>query len=53
MLIFFLFFIIFLAEEQMEIQKITDDLKLEVDKRDTDIKNFQKNLKEAETILVS
>ncbi|CAE1233747.1 MED4 [Acanthosepion pharaonis] len=42
-----------LAEEQMEIQKITDDLKLEVDKRDTDIKNFQKNLKEAETILAT
>ena len=41
-----------LASEQAEIQKTTDELKVEVNKRDTDIKNLQKNLKEAETILV-
>ncbi|XP_064615269.1 mediator of RNA polymerase II transcription subunit 4-like [Liolophura sinensis] len=40
-----------LAEEQGNIQKTIDELKAEVDKRDHDIKNLQKNLKEAETIL--
>ncbi|XP_046325963.1 mediator of RNA polymerase II transcription subunit 4-like [Haliotis cracherodii] len=40
-----------LAEEQAGIQKILDGLKSEVDSRDQDIKNLQRNLKEAETIL--
>ncbi|OWF40443.1 mediator of RNA polymerase II transcription subunit 4-like [Mizuhopecten yessoensis] len=40
-----------IAAEQAEIQKTVDELKTEVDKRDTDIRNLQKNLKEAETIL--
>lgn len=43
----------FIAEEQGNIQKTIDELKSEVDKRDHDIKSLQKNLKEAETILVS
>ena len=30
-----------------------DALKLEVDKRDAEIKNLQRNLKDAETIMVS
>ncbi|GAB1605529.1 mediator of RNA polymerase II transcription subunit 4-like [Argonauta hians] len=42
-----------LAEEQMDIQKIMDELKIEVEKRDSDIKNLQKNFKEAETILAT
>ncbi|CAI9737051.1 mediator of RNA polymerase II transcription subunit 4-like [Octopus vulgaris] len=42
-----------LAEEQMDIQKIMDELKMEVEKRDTDIRNLQKNFKEAETILAT
>ena len=41
------------AEEQAELQKKHDALKLEVEKRDQDIKRLQKNLKEAENILVS
>jgi hypothetical protein len=41
-----------LADEQAQIQRIMDALKQEVDKRDGEIKNLQKNLKEAETILV-
>ena len=40
------------AAEQAEIQKTIDELRWAVDKRDTDIKSLQKNLKEAETILV-
>lgn len=40
------------AEEQAQIQKVMDSLKLEVDKRDTEIRNLQRSLKEAETILV-
>lgn len=43
---------IFLAAEQAEIQKTIDELRTEVDKRDAEIKHLQKNLKEAETILV-
>ncbi|KAK3096064.1 hypothetical protein FSP39_022687 [Pinctada imbricata] len=42
-----------LAAEQAEIQKTIDELKCAVDKRDADIKNLQKNLKEAETILAT
>ena len=42
----------FLAQEQAELQKKYDALKAEVDKRDTDIKQLQRSLKEAETILV-
>ena len=41
------------AEEQARIQKVMDALKLEVDRRDAEIKNLQRNLKDAETILVS
>ena len=41
------------AEEQAKIQKVMDALKQEVDKRDAEIKNLQRSLKEAETILVS
>lgn len=40
-----------LAEEQAKIQKVMDSLKLEVDKRDAEIKNLQKSLKDAEMIL--
>lgn len=40
------------AAEQAEIQKTIDELRTEVDKRDAEIKHLQKNLKEAETILV-
>lgn len=43
---------IFVAAEQAEIQKTIDELRTEVDKRDAEIKHLQKNLKEAETILV-
>ena len=42
----------FLAQEQAELQKKYDALKAEVDKRDADIKQLQRSLKEAETILV-
>lgn len=42
----------FVAAEQAEIQKTIDELRTEVDKRDAEIKHLQKNLKEAETILV-
>ncbi|KAL8585561.1 hypothetical protein ACOMHN_046221 [Nucella lapillus] len=40
-----------LAEEQAQIQKVMDALKLEVDKRDAEIKNLQRSLKDAEMIL--
>lgn len=39
------------AGEQAEIYKTYEAMKLEVEKRDVEIKNLQKNLKEAETIL--
>ncbi|KAK7090968.1 mediator of RNA polymerase II transcription subunit 4-like [Littorina saxatilis] len=45
--------VIKLAEEQAQIQKLMDSLKLEVDKRDSEIKNLQRSLKEAETILAT
>ena len=41
------------AKKQAEIQRTIDDLKREVDKRDLDIRILQKNLKEAENVLVS
>ena len=41
------------AKKQAEIQRNIDDLKREVDKRDLDIRILQKNLKEAENVLVS
>lgn len=41
-----------LAQEQEDIQKKMDALKKEVDKQDEEIKVLQKNLKEAEHILV-
>jgi len=41
------------AGKQAEVQKTIDELKHEVDKRDRDIKILQKNLKEAENVLVS
>lgn len=40
------------AGKQAEVQKTIDELKHEVDKRDLDIKILQKNLKEAENVLV-
>ena len=43
----------FSAQEQAELQKKYDALKAEVDKRDTDIKQLQRSLKDAETVLVS
>ena len=46
------YFFQFLAQEQAELQKKYDALKAEVDKRDADIKQLQRSLKEAETILV-
>lgn len=42
----------FSATKQAEVQKTIDELKHEVDKRDLDIKILQKNLKEAENVLV-
>ncbi|ESP04868.1 hypothetical protein LOTGIDRAFT_109428 [Lottia gigantea] len=39
------------AEEQAEIQSVMDNLKIEVEKRDQEIKVLQKNLKDSETIL--
>ena len=45
-------FVDFVAEEQAQLQKKYDTLKVEVDKRDQDIKRLQKNLKEAESTLV-
>lgn len=42
----------FPAQEQAELQKKYDALKAEVDKRDADIKQLQRSLKEAENILV-
>jgi len=42
----------FTAADQAEIQKTVDELKAEVEQRDTDIRTLQKNLKEAETVLV-
>ena len=41
-----------IAKKQAEIQRTIDDLKREVDKRDLDIRILQKNLKEAENVLV-
>ena len=41
------------AEEQAGLQKKLDALKLEVEKRDQDIQQLQRSLKEAESILVS
>ena len=43
----------FAAKKQAEIQRTIDELKKEVDKRDQDIRILQKNLKEAENVLVS
>lgn len=43
----------FVAKEQGEVQKKFDALKQEVDKRDQDIKQLQRSLKDAENILVS
>ncbi|XP_076435884.1 mediator of RNA polymerase II transcription subunit 4-like [Babylonia areolata] len=40
-----------LAEEQAKIQKVMDALKQEVDKRDAEIKNLQRSLKDAEMIM--
>lgn len=40
------------AAEQAEIQKTIEELRAVVDRRDAEIKHLQKNLKEAETILV-
>ena len=40
------------AEEQAVVQHVLDGLKLEVEKRDVEIKNLQCSLKETETILV-
>ncbi len=40
------------ASEQEELQKKMDELRAEVDRRDHDIVQLQKNLKEAETVLV-
>jgi hypothetical protein len=44
--------LLFTAAEQAEIQKTIEELKTVVDRRDAEIKHLQKNLKEAETILV-
>jgi peptidoglycan hydrolase CwlO-like protein len=43
----------FPAEEQTETHKKADRLKMEIEQRDADIRQLQKNLKEAEAILVS
>ena len=48
----FLMNISFKAKKQAEIQRTIDELKREVDKRDLDIRILQKNLKEAENVLV-
>ncbi|XP_041378231.1 mediator of RNA polymerase II transcription subunit 4-like isoform X2 [Gigantopelta aegis] len=40
-------------EEQAGIQQVIDGLKQDVDRRDIEIKNLQRNLKEAETILAT
>ena len=41
------------VQYQVDVQKRLDALKVEVDKRDQDIKQLQRGLKESENILVS
>jgi len=41
------------AQEQEEIQKRIEQLKLEVEKQDEDIRQLQKHLRDAEHVLVS
>ena len=43
---------VLIAEEQAQIQQVMDSLKGEVEKRDLEIRNLQRSLKDAETILV-
>ena len=50
--VYFVFFT-FLAQAQGETQQKLDALKAEVDQRDRDIRQLQKSLKEAETVLSS
>ena len=47
---FLLFYLI--AKQQTEVQKRLNSLKAEVDKRDQDIKQLQRGLKDAESVLV-